>query len=247
MPIYLLNDELIFPPPEGASREGVVAAGGDLRPERLLLAYSQGIFPWPHSGMPLLWFSPSPRFVLDLGQAHVSTSLRKAIRAEPFEIKLDTRFVDVMRGCQQSPRPGQDGTWITDELIDGYRKLHERGFAHSIEAYEDGVLVGGLYGVSLGKAFFGESMFALRPDASKIAAVTMFGNLRAWGFHFVDCQVYTEHLARFGAQQVTRATFLQSLRQALSEPTRKGAWELELDPVAALECLREGPRDAVMP
>lgn len=244
MPIYLLNDELIFPPPEGASREGVVAAGGDLRPERLLLAYSQGIFPWPHADMPLLWFSPNPRFVLNLSQAHVGTSLRKAIRAQPYEIKLDARFVDVMRGCQHSPRPGQDGTWITDDLIEGYALLHARGFAHSVEAYEDGELVGGLYGVSLGKAFFGESMFASRPDASKIAAVTMFGNLRAWGFHFVDCQVYTDHLARFGAQPVPRTAFLQSLRQALAEPTRRGPWQLDLDPVAALECLRQGPQAA---
>lgn len=244
MPIYLLNDELIFPPPEGASREGVVAAGGDLRPERLILAYSQGIFPWPHSAMPLLWFSPNPRFVLDLSQVHVSTSLRKAIRSRPYEIRVDTRFVDVMRGCQHSPRPGQDGTWITEELLAGYSALHQQGYAHSIEAFEGDELVGGLYGVSLGRAFFGESMFACRPDASKIAAITMFGNLRAWGFDFVDCQVYTDHLSRFGAEEIPRTTFLQSLRRALSEPTRKGTWHFDLDPTGALECLRQGPQAA---
>lgn len=244
MPIYLLNDELIFPPPEGASREGVVAVGGDFRPERLILAYSQGIFPWPHSDMPLLWFSPNPRFVIDLAHTHVSTSLRKAIRAEPYQIKVDTRFGDVMRACQHTPRPGQDGTWITDELIAGYTALHAEGYAHSIEAYDGDELVGGLYGVSLGRAFFGESMFAQRPDASKIAAVTMFGNLRAWGFHFVDCQVYTDHLSRFGAEQIPRASFLQSLRRALSEPTRNGPWSFDLDPTAALDCLRQGPKAA---
>jgi leucyl/phenylalanyl-tRNA--protein transferase len=194
--------------------------------------------------MPLLWFSPNPRFVLDLAQVHVSTSLRKTIRARPYEVRLDTRFVDVMRGCQNTQRPGQDGTWITDELIEGYEALHRQGLAHSIEAYDDGELVGGLYGVSLGRAFFGESMFALRPDASKIAAITMFGNLRAWGFHFVDCQVYTDHLSRFGAEQVPRSVFLQSLRRALSEPTRKGPWHVELDPTAALDCLRQGPQAA---
>lgn len=244
MPIYLLNDELIFPPPEGASREGVVAAGGDFRPERLILAYSQGIFPWPHEGTPLLWFSPNPRFVLDLAHVHVGTSLRKTIRACPYEVRFDTRFADVMRGCQSTRRPGQDGTWITDELIEGYSALHQQGLAHSIEAYDQGELVGGLYGVSLGRAFFGESMFARRPDASKIAAVTMFGNLRAWGFHFVDCQVYTDHLSRFGAEETSRANFLQALRSALSEPTRTGHWDVELTPAAALDCLRRGPQAA---
>jgi len=244
MPIYLLNDELVFPPPEGASPEGVVAAGGDFRVERLILAYSQGIFPWPHSDMPLLWFSPNPRFVIDLRQVHVSTSLRKTIRSSPYAIKFDTRFEDVMRGCKHTPRPGQDGTWITDELIAGYTALHELGFAHSIEAYEGDELVGGLYGVSLGRAFFGESMFATRPDASKIAATTLFGNLRAWGFHFVDCQVYTDHLARFGAEEIPRGAFLQQLHRAVSEPTRRGTWNVELAPAAALECLRQGPQAA---
>jgi leucyl/phenylalanyl-tRNA--protein transferase len=199
MPVYMLTDELRFPPPEGASPEGVVAIGGDASPERLALAYSLGIFPWPHRDLPLLWFSPDPRFVLHLDQVHIGRSLRKRIRAAPFEIRADTAFRAVMQGCALSKRPGQDGTWITDELRTGFEALHARGFAHSIEAWRGDELVGGLYGVSIGRAFCGESMFAHEGDASKIAMATLLGNLRHWGFRFVDCQVYTDHLSRFGA------------------------------------------------
>lgn len=237
MPVYLLTKDLIFPPPEGASREGVVAVGGDLSPERLLLAYAQGIFPWPSEGMPLLWFSPDPRFVLDPRHAHVARSLRKRAKKGGFEIRCDTAFREVMLGCQRAYRPGQSGTWITDEMIDGYVKLHALGYAHSIECWMDERLVGGLYGVSLGRAFFGESMFAEVPDASKLAFATLLGNLVHWGFELVDCQVRTEHLARFGAIDVRRRAFLASLRKALEAPTRKGPWRFELDPIAAIERL----------
>lgn len=240
----MLNDELRFPPPEGASPEGVVAIGGDASPERLVLAYSLGIFPWPHRELPLLWFSPDPRFVLSFDQVHVGRSLRKRIRAAPFEIRADTAFHGVMQGCAKSPRPGQDGTWITAELRAGFEALHERGIAHSIEAWADGKLVGGLYGISIGSAFCGESMFATEADASKIAMVTLLGNLKHWGYHFVDCQVYTDHLSRFGAQEWPRSRFLQSLRRALTEPTRtlaSGRWSLDLDPIAALETLDRAP------
>jgi leucyl/phenylalanyl-tRNA--protein transferase len=236
MPVYMLNDELRFPAPEGSSPEGVVAIGGDASPERLVLAYSVGIFPWPHRELPLLWFSPDPRFVLSFDRVHVGRSLRKRVRAAPYQIRTDTDFDGIMQGCAESPRPGQDGTWITEELRAGFRALHERGVAHSIEAYDhDGSLVGGLYGVSLGRAFCGESMFAREPDASKIAMVSLLGNLRRWGYHFVDCQVYTDHLARFGAGEWPRAQFLSALRRALSLPTRAGHWQFELDPIAALE------------
>jgi leucyl/phenylalanyl-tRNA--protein transferase len=234
MPVYMLNRELRFPPPEGASPEGVVAVGGDASPERLVLAYSLGIFPWPHRDLPLLWFSPDPRFVLRLDSVHVGRSLRKRIRAAPFEIRTDTAFAEVMQGCSTSPRPGQDGTWITPELKRGFEALHARGVAHSIEAWRDGELVGGLYGVSLGQAFCGESMFARADDASKIAAVTMLGNLRRWGFHFVDCQVYTDHLSRFGAEEWPRAKFLTALQVALAQPSTSGPWRFELDPQGAL-------------
>jgi leucyl/phenylalanyl-tRNA--protein transferase len=234
MPVYMLTDELRFPPPEGASPEGVVAIGGDASPERLALAYSLGIFPWPHRDLPLLWFSPDPRFVLALEQAHVGRSLRKRIRAAPFEIRADTAFRAVMQGCALSPRPGQDGTWITEELRSGFEALHARGFAHSIEAWRGTELVGGLYGVSIGRAFCGESMFAREPDASKIAMTTLLGNLRHWGFRFIDCQVYTEHLSRFGACEWPRSRFLRALRAAISEPWQPGPWVLPLDPIAAL-------------
>lgn len=237
MPVYLLNEDLAFPPPEGASREGVVAVGGDLSPERLVLAYSQGIFPWPHDGLPLLWFSPNPRCVITFDHTSISRSLRRRVRRAQYEVRTDTAFEAVMEGCSSVPRPGQDGTWITDEIRAGYCALHERGLAHSVETYLDGELVGGLYGVALGKSFCGESMFARADDASKIATVTMLGNLHVMGFHFVDCQVYTEHLGRFGAVEWPRAHFLRALRRAVSEPGQVGKWRFELDPIAALAAL----------
>lgn len=237
MPAYWLTSKLVFPPPEGADEHGLVAIGGDVRPERLLLAYSQGIFPWPHEGYPLLWFSPEPRFVLPLELAHVPRSLRKTIRRGAYEVRFDTRFETVMRNCAATPRPGQNGTWITEELVDGYTELHRRGFAHSIEAWRDGELVGGLYGVSLGAAFFGESMFAREPDASKVAFVTLLGHLASWGFRFVDAQVYTEHLERFGAVECSRRAYLGLLGQSLTSETRRGPWEATLSPPEALEAL----------
>lgn len=240
--MYVLTDDLRFPPPEAASPEGVVAIGGDFAPERLALAYAQGIFPWPHEGLPLLWFSPDPRFVIDLNEVHVGRSLRKRIRSGRYEVRVDTNFDGVIRNCQHVPRPGQDGTWITEDVVAGYCTLFTRGIAHSIETYEDGVLVGGLYGVAVGRSFCGESMFALRPDASKVAIVTLLGNLRHQGFHFVDCQVYTEHMERFGAQEWARPVYLQALRKAASEPSLLGPWHFSLTPEQALaEALAPGP------
>lgn len=232
--MYLLTEDLVFPPPEAATEEGIVAVGGDVSPERLILAYGQGIFPWPVRGLPLLWFSPDPRFVLTPHSAHLSRSLRKRMRKDDYEVKADTAFDAVMAECAASPRPGQDGTWITHQLRGGYARLHRLGYAHSIEAWRDGRLAGGLYGVSLGRAFFGESMFAREPDASKTAFATLLGQLARWKFTLVDCQVYTDHLARFGAEHWPRERFLRSLRRALSVPTRKGPWQLELSPSEAL-------------
>jgi leucyl/phenylalanyl-tRNA--protein transferase len=244
MPVYLLTDELLFPPPEGASPEGVVAVGGDASPERLILAYSQGIFPWPHEGMPLLWFSPEPRFVLRPNELRINRSLRRRIRKSPFTIRTDTAFRRVMEGCATSPRPEQEGTWINDDLLEGFESLHRNGFAHSVEAWQGSELVGGLYGVSLGRAFFGESMFAVESDASKIAMVVLCGNLCAWEFHFIDCQVYTDHLARFGARHWPRHRFLRVLREALSRPTRRGPWRFDMDPQAALGLLARTASEA---
>jgi leucyl/phenylalanyl-tRNA--protein transferase len=237
MPVYLLTDELRFPPPEGASPEGIVAIGGDFRPERLLLGYAQGLFPWPSEGLPLLWFSPDPRFVLEPQNAHVPRSLRKQLKRELYTIRFDSAFPSVIRACAETKRPGQRGTWITEDLIAGYEALFALGFAHSVEAYAGDELVGGLYGVSLGKAFFGESMFAHRPDASKLAFAMLLAQLRAWDMRVVDCQVYTEHLARFGAEEWPRDLFLGNLREALANDTRRGPWSLELTTAQALELI----------
>ncbi|MBK6810624.1 MAG: leucyl/phenylalanyl-tRNA--protein transferase [Sandaracinaceae bacterium] len=235
--VFLLSDALAFPPPERASAEGLVAVGGAVAPQRLLLAYSQGIFPWPAQGAPLLWFSPDPRFVLRPEDAIIGRTLRKQIARGRFELRADTRFRDVMRACATVPRPGQAGTWITSELLEGYTRLHALGFAHSIEAFEDGELVGGLYGVSLGRAFFGESMFALRPDASKVAFATALGHFIRWGITLVDCQVHTAHLASFGAVDWPRSRFLNVLREVVAHPTRMGPWRLDATPGEVLAAL----------
>lgn len=240
MRIPRLTKDLWFPPATASTREGVVAFGGDYRLERLLLAYRSGIFPWPHQGLPLLWFSPDPRFVLLPSHAHLGRSLRKRMRKSPYEIRADTAFSRVIRACGEVPRPGQDGTWVVEELVEGYEALHAEGFAHSIEAWRGDELVGGLYGVSLGAIFFGESMFAKAPDASKIAFATLLGNLVRWGFAIVDCQVYTDHLDRFGAEEWPRDVFLTVLERCLEAPTRRGPWTLEIGPKEA-ESLLDGP------
>jgi len=227
VPIHWLDeDSLAFPNPARADASGIVAVGGDLRPERLLAAYAQGIFPWYSEGQPLLWHSPHPRFVLEPARLHVGKSLLKTIKRGVYEVRWDTAFADVIDACSETRRPGQSGTWITSEMRDAYVELHRLGFAHSVEAWADGALRGGLYGVSLGAAFFGESMFAHAPDASKVAFATSVQRFTEWGFHFVDCQVETEHLARFGAEHWPRKQFLQALAVALGVPTRRGRWTL---------------------
>lgn len=237
MPVYLLDKELAFPPPEDANEEGIVAVGGDVSPERLLVAYRNGIFPWPARGYPLLWFSPDPRFALSPGAAHVPRSLRKVIRKGEHQVTADLAFAQVIDACAAMPRPHQQGTWITQELRDGYLGLHELGYAHSVEAWRDGELVGGLYGVALGRTFAGESMFATEPDASKVAFSTLLGHLVMWGFRIVDCQVHTEHLARFGATMWPREKFLREWRAAVDEPSVLAPWKLPLSPREALERL----------
>ncbi len=226
MPVFRLKDELVFPPPHLADESGLLAIGGDLRPERLLLAYRSGIFPWYEDGLPILWHSPDPRFVLEVAHAVVPRSTRKAIRRDAFQVRFDTAFEQVIDACGATPRPGQRGTWITAEMKRAYAELHRLGYAHSVEAWRDDELVGGLYGVSLGGAFFGESMFSRAPDASKIAFVTLVGDLAARGIDLIDCQVYTDHLARFGAREWPRKRYLRALAAALRQPTRKGRWRL---------------------
>ncbi len=212
-----------FPDPREASPEGLLAWGGDLSAERLLSAYASGIFPW-FNEPPILWFSPDPRMVLLPAELHVGRSLRRRIDSGRYALRFDTDFEGVIRACAATPRPGQDGTWITPEMIDAYCKLHELGFAHSSEAYEDGDLVGGCYGLSLGRAFFGESMFAHRSDASKVAFAALAKRTETWGFDFIDCQLHTDHLARFGAREWPRERFLEVLARALDAPTRVGSW-----------------------
>ncbi len=224
MAVYRLTDELLFPAPEQADPSGLLAVGADLRAERLLLAYSLGIFPWYEQGLPILWHSPDPRMCVVPGELHVSRSLRKALRRGVYEVRFDSAFDRVIRHCAQIPRSQGDGTWITPEMIDAYDRLFALGYAHSAESWADGELVGGLYGVSLGGCFFGESMFALQKSASKIAFATLAERLVDWEFDLIDCQVYTEHLSRFGASQWPRDRFLDALAKSLQKPTRRGTW-----------------------
>ncbi len=229
MPVFQLDHRLVFPPPQLADPDGLLAVGGDLRAERLLLAYSSGIFPWPTEGFPLLWHSPDPRFVLPFGELHVPKSLRRRMNKEPFRLTLDEAFPSVIRACADKSRPGQKGTWITEEMVEAYAHLHKLGFAHSVETWEGDVLVGGLYGVSLGGAFFGESMFAERPDASKIAFVSLVRQLWKWDVKLVDSQVHTKHLERFGAVHWPRESYLEHLNHAMRSPTRRGSWSFDDD------------------
>jgi len=228
MPSQYFTDEYPFPDPRKADAEGLVAYGGDLNPQRLLAAYAQGIFPWPYDAKtPLLWFSPDPRMTLRPSDLHVSRSLQRTLNKKLYEVRFDTAFEQVIKRCATIRRPGQGGTWITQDMIQAYIQLHEMGYAHSAEAWSDGKLVGGLYGVSLGAAFFGESMFARQPNASKVAFVHLIKQLQSWGFHLFDCQVHTEHVARLGATPWPRTRFLKALEKALEEPTRKGPWGQE--------------------
>jgi leucyl/phenylalanyl-tRNA--protein transferase len=226
LPVFRLDQRLVFPPVELAD-DGLLAVGGDLRPERLLLAYSEGIFPWYGKNLPILWHSPDPRMVLLPDELIVNRSLKKQIKRAPYQLKLDTAFADVLEGCADSPRPGQQGTWLIPDMVTAYVRMHELGFAHSAEAWLGDELVGGLYGVGLGGCFYGESMFARAPDASKIAFVTLVEQLTAWGFTLIDCQVHTEHLERFGAREISRADFLARLKVALEQPTRRGKWTFD--------------------
>ena len=217
-----------FPDPRGAEPSGLLAWGGDLSVDRLLSAYASGIFPW-FDDPPILWFSPDPRMVLEPAGLHVGRSLRRRIASQEYEVRFDADFAGVIRACSETPRPGQDGTWITSEMIDAYCALHELGFAHSAESYRDGELMGGCYGLSLGRAFFGESMFAHGTDASKVAFAALVHRVEEWGFDFVDCQLHTDHLASLGAVEWSRERFLTALERALDAPTRLGSWSVQAE------------------
>ncbi len=228
MPVFRIDDRLVFPPVHLAE-DGLLAVGGDLRPERLMLAYSKGIFPWYGENLPILWHAPDPRMVMMTEDLAIQRSLRKAIRKKPYELRLDTAFAEVLQGCARSPRPGQSGTWLIPDMVQAYLELHSLGFAHSFEAWRGGELIGGCYGVSLGSAFFGESMFARGPDASKIAYAACVNQLHAWRIGLIDCQVHTEHLERFGAYEIPRLDYMELLHIALDQPTRRGKWSFEMD------------------
>ncbi len=230
MAVFRLPDTVVFPDPELAAPSGLLAVGGDLSPDRLVLAYAMGIFPWYSDGEPILWHAPPERMILRAGGLRVSRSLRRSLRRRPYKVSLDRKFSAVIDACRGAPRPGQEGTWITSEMRDAYIELHQRGLAHSVETWQDGELVGGLYGVSLGAAFFGESMFSRADDASKVALVHLVRQLEAWRFHLVDCQVHTPLLESLGGDIVPRSNFAELLREALRETTRQGLWRLEIAP-----------------
>jgi leucyl/phenylalanyl-tRNA--protein transferase len=223
--IPLLRGDTPFPPVSRAlvSPNGLLCAGGDLSPERLLDAYSHGIFPWFSEGDPILWWSPDPRMVLFPEELKVSRSLRKAVDRGPYETRFDTAFRDVIAECS-APRDGQTGTWIVPEMIDAYTRLHELGFAHSVESWRDGELVGGLYGIALGDVFFGESMFSRASDASKVALVRLVEHLRGRGCRMIDCQQNTAHLASLGAREIPRKAFAQQVQESIQYPLQSQRW-----------------------
>ncbi len=234
MPVYLLSDELIFPSPKLAAQEGLLAVGGDLSQERLLVAYRMGIFPWYSENEPIMWWSPDPRLILYPYQLKVSKSLKKTINKGDFVLTMDQAFEAVITACAESRTETNEGTWIVDEMITAYSKLHESGFAHSVEAWLGDQLAGGLYGVSIGRCFFGESMFTRISNASKVAFVGLVKYLQQLNFDLIDCQVTTSHLLSFGAHEIPRARFLDELAMSLKSPTLKGRWSFTNPAVAEI-------------
>ena len=214
-----------FPDPRNASDEGLLAYGGDLSSPRLRAAYRQGIFPWYNVDDPILWWSPNPRLVLYPDKFHLRKSFRRVLRSGKFTVTFDKEFTNVIKHCAMVPRDGQDHTWIIDEIQEAYIELHEEGYAHSVEVYLDGKLVGGLYGLAMGKAFFGESMFSLVSDASKVAFKALSDVLGMRGYDFIDCQMKTDHMMSLGAQVVERDIFLDALDEALQKPGDFGDWQ----------------------
>jgi leucyl/phenylalanyl-tRNA--protein transferase len=220
-----LEHDMPFPPVEQALRDpnGLLAAGADLSPERLLDAYRHGVFPWFNQGEPILWWSPDPRMVLLPGELKVSRSLMKRLRRRQFEVRADSAFAEVLRACA-APRAAQSGTWITPKMQRAYLRMHELGYAHSVESWQDGTLLGGLYGMAIGRAFYGESMFSSRTDASKVALAHLVRYLESRGFRVLDCQMSTTHLASLGAREISRSEFVAGLREWTQQGDPPGKW-----------------------
>jgi leucyl/phenylalanyl-tRNA--protein transferase len=223
-----LSSATFFPPVESALRDpnGLLAMGGDLSLERLLDAYRHGIFPWFNPGEPILWWSPDPRMVLEPQAIRVTRSLAKRIRNGGFELRVDSAFAEVMRACAM-PRDEDVGTWISPPMVAAYTRLFDAGYAHSVETWHDGALVGGLYGVAIGRMFYGESMFSRMPDASKVALVQLARQLRQWGFGMIDCQMETAHLASLGARTMPRVVFTARLEELVNLPDLPGPWHFD--------------------
>jgi leucyl/phenylalanyl-tRNA--protein transferase len=230
MPVFRLTDELVFPPPELAADEGLLALGGDLSVDRVLLGYSMGIFPWYSEGDPLLWWSPDPRMILLPCEFKAPRRLARKIRQGVFDLTMDRAFPTVLERCASIYRPTQDGTWITSDMTEAYLRLYEQGYAHSVECWQSGELAGGLYGVSLGNCFFGESMFSETTDASKVALAALVKHALRTGLTLIDCQLHTPLLKSLGAKEVSRDCFLALLKKAQQAPTRLGRWTLGQGP-----------------
>ncbi|MGI9431623.1 MAG: leucyl/phenylalanyl-tRNA--protein transferase [Myxococcota bacterium] len=226
MTVYRLTEAVAFPDPREADPSGLLAVGGDLEPTRLLVAYASGIFPW-YDEPPILWFSPEPRAALRPAELHVPRRLRRTLRSGRFELRLDTAFREVVEACAGAPRSDSGGTWITPEMAAAYTRLHELGFAHSAEAWREGELVGGTYGVSVGSAFAAESMFHRERDAGNVALVALIEQLAAWQFTLFDAQLPTDHLARFVISGWSRDRYLAALAEAIESETRRGIWRFE--------------------
>lgn len=227
MPFFLPENSNNFPSPLLSDRDGFLAFGGNLQPASLRKAYSMGIFPWYSEGQPILWWSPNPRMVLFPKEFKRHKNLRKSVNNGIFEVRFDTNFKDVIKHCSLAPRPGQDGTWITEEMEAAYIHLHKLGYAHSVETYVEGKLVGGLYGLSFGNIFFGESMFHTQKDASKVALWHLVERLLEWDFALIDVQQETEHLKSLGAKAIERKLFLEILEKSIENETKKGKWTKE--------------------
>ncbi len=223
MTVYYLGDEPFFPPAEYSDPDGILAVGGDLSPERLIEAYTHGIFPWYSSETPIIWWSPDPRFVIYPGAVKVSKSMKQILRRKTFEIRFDTSFREVITACS-GKRRHEKGTWITAEMIEAYVQMHKLGYAHSIEAWRDGRLMGGLYGISLGGMFFGESMFSRESNASKAAFIVLADNLLRLGFDLIDSQVHTDHMESLGAIEMDRTDFLKLVTDSVQRETISGNW-----------------------
>ncbi len=219
MPVYQLIDQYVFPPPAFADSSGLLAVGGDLSLERLLLAYSTGVFPWFNENDPILWWSPDPRCILEPEDLKISRSLGKVLRRKTFEVSCDRAFLQVVQACADSPRGEVEGSWITPQMLEAYCRLHEKGYAHSIETWHQGRLVGGLYGVCLGRCFFGESMFHRESNASKVAFVSLVQALQRCNFELIDCQMPNSHLMSLGASTISRRKFLERLRRGAVSPS----------------------------